>query len=247
MLTNILIGFGIGLAGSFHCIGMCGPLALSLPLHTASRTKRFFLITLYNLGRAGTYFLLGVLFGLLGNTFFLVGYQQVLSITIGILILFILLFGNILASRVLLFSRFYSHIKQMLARLLNSEKTTFSYFVIGLVNGLLPCGLVYLAIASAVATGSPLGGGLLMLAFGLGTIPLMFALMVAGRYVSLAVRQNMRKLVPVFVGLMACLMILRGLNLGIPYISPAFSKNDKGNAVQCHTPLDSTHITGNTK
>ncbi len=233
MLTNIIMGLGIGLAGSFHCIGMCGPLALSLPLNSNTRSGRMFSIALYNFGRAVTYFLMGILFGAIGSTLFLTGYQQVISISIGAVILFIVLFGNRLNAGIGFINRFHNRIKILLGRLLRQEKNVFSYFVIGLVNGLLPCGLVYLAIASAVATGSVLGGGVLMLAFGLGTIPLMFALMVAGRYVSLAVRQKMRRLVPVFVGIMACLMILRGLGLGIPHISPSFAQNEKKEVLGC--------------
>ena len=233
MFANILIGLGIGLAGSFHCIGMCGPLALSLPLNNDSRVGRILSISLYNFGRAVTYFLMGVLFGTIGSSLFLTGYQQAISIAIGVIILIILLFGNRLSTNLGFINRFHNKVKVLLGKLLRQEKNVLSYFVIGMVNGLLPCGLVYLAIASAVATGSALGGGLLMLAFGLGTIPLMFALMVAGRYVSLAVRQKMRRLVPVFVGIMACLMILRGLGLGIPYVSPGFAQNEKKEVMSC--------------
>lgn len=239
LVSQFIIGLGIGIAGSFHCVGMCGPLALSLPLNTNSNLLRTILITLYNLGRTFTYFLLGLLFGSIGNTFSLVGYQQLISIVIGVVILLLLIFGKILEPNTKLFSGFYNYVKRILGKLLTSDKNMFSYFLIGMVNGLLPCGLVYLAIASAVATGSVLGGGVLMLGFGLGTVPMLFILMLAGRYISLAIRQKMRQLVPVFVGLMAFLMILRGLNLGIPYISPAFSKTDKKEVIGCCT-TDST-------
>lgn len=233
MFSYIFLGLGIGLAGSFHCIGMCGPLALSLPLHETNRFKRILSISLYNLGRAFTYFLLGLFFGLIGNSVFLIGYQQILSVAIGVIILLIVLFGKRMSINIPLFNRFNQKVKLTLAKLLHGAKNTATYFFIGNVNGLLPCGLVYLAIASAVATGSVLGGGLLMMAFGLGTIPLMFGLMIAGRYVSLAVRQKMHQLVPVFVGIMACLLILRGLNLGIPYISPGFDKSKTEVDISC--------------
>lgn len=233
MFAHILLGLGIGLAGSFHCIGMCGPLALSLPLNYSNRFKRIAAISLYNLGRSLTYFSLGLLFGVIGSSVSLIGYQQALSIVLGSLILFAVVFGSKLSLHLPLVARVNQRIKTILSRLLLSEKKLHSYLLIGLVNGLLPCGLVYLAIASAIATGTVLGGGFLMLAFGFGTVPLMFGLMVAGRHISLAVRQNMRRLVPVFVGIMAGLMILRGLNLGIPYISPAFGKNAKQEVVGC--------------
>ena len=241
MFTNIIIGLGIGLAGSFHCIGMCGPLALSLPLNNESRAGRILSISLYNLGRAVTYFLMGLLFGAIGSSLFLTGYQQALTIIIGALILVVLLFGNRLSARVGILNKFHNRVKVLLGKLLRQEKNIFSYFVIGLINGLLPCGLVYFAIASAIATGSVLGGGVLMLAFGLGTIPLMFGMMVAGRYISVTVRQKMRKLVPVFVGVMACLMILRGLGLNIPMVSPGFSQNEKKEIKSCCSKEGSVH------
>lgn len=234
VLAPIIAGLGIGLVGSFHCLGMCGPLALALPLKTQNKFHKFLSIAAYNLGRVFTYFLLGLLFGIIGQSFALVGYQQALSVIVGIFILIILLFGNKMNASIPALQHFHNKIKLLLTQLLQKEKNIAAYFFIGNVNGLLPCGLVYLALASAVATGAALHGGLLMMAFGLGTIPLMFLLMIAGTYFSATVRQNMRKLVPVFVGLMACILILRGLNLGIPYISPKLSQTEKGAVVQCH-------------
>ncbi|MFV0604257.1 MAG: sulfite exporter TauE/SafE family protein [Niabella sp.] len=236
MISIIIIGLSIGLAGSFHCVGMCGPLALSLPLNNNNRTTRITAIVFYNLGRVFTYFLLGILFGAIGSSLFLTGYQQALSIVIGSIILLVVLFGNRFNARIRTIDRFHQKIKLILSNLLRQEKTVLNFSLIGMVNGLLPCGLVYLAIGSAIATGSVMGGGILMAAFGFGTIPLMFALMVAGRYVSAAVRQKMRKLVPVFVGMVACLMILRGLGLNIPYVSPQFTQNEKKEVMSCPTP-----------
>lgn len=232
MLTYILIGLGIGLAGSFHCIGMCGPLALALPAVHDKTHIRVLSILAYNLGRAITYGVLGAVFGLLGRSLFLVGYQQIISIVLGVAILLIVIFGNRFTSQIPILSRFHNYVKLVLSKLLRANKK-YNHLLIGMVNGFLPCGLVYLAIASAVATGNALHGSALMFAFGLGTIPLMFALMMAGHYVSVSVRQRIRKLVPYFVGIMACLMILRGLNLGIPYVSPAFEKTEKQEVKSC--------------
>lgn len=241
MLTQILTGLGIGLLGSFHCIGMCGPLAVSLPLNSQSKFHKFLSIAAYNFGRTATYFSLGLIFGAIGRSFFLVGYQQALSIAIGLLILVILFLGNRMSAKLPVINKIHQGIKKLLTRLLLTEKKLYSYFIIGIVNGLLPCGLVYLAIASAVATGSALGGGLLMLFFGLGTIPLMFLLMIAGNYFSAEIRYKMRKLVPVFVGVMACFLILRGLNLGIPYISPSLAKQQTMEVINCHEDGVDTH------
>jgi sulfite exporter TauE/SafE len=233
MITSFLIGLLIGAGGSFHCLGMCGPLALSLPLNHARPVQASLSILLYNVGRVTTYTLAGVLFGAVGHTMALTGYQQFLSAGIGVLILAVLFFGNRIKTRPGFLNRFHNQVKIRLGKLLQKEKKTGGFFVIGLVNGLLPCGLVYLAIASAVATGSLLEGGVLMAGFGLGTIPLMFVLMVAGKYISAVFRQKIRQWVPYLVGFMACLLILRGLGLGIPYVSPAFAQSGKQEVQSC--------------
>jgi len=124
-------------------------------------------------------------------------------------------------------------VQKALSKLFQSEKKVFSYLLIGMLNGFLPCGLVYLALASATATGSWLEGALLMLMFGMGTIPLMLSLSYFGQYLSLSLRKNMQKAVPFFIGVTAFLLILRGLNLGIPYVSPHIEQG-KTLKVKCH-------------
>jgi sulfite exporter TauE/SafE len=103
--------------------------------------------------------------------------------------------------------------------------TMRSLLLIGLLNGLLPCGLVYLGIAGALATGDILDGAMFMAAFGLGTIPAMLLVTSIRDYISIRFRERVRKVVPVFAGLMATMLILRGMGLGIPYISPAIENN----------------------
>ena len=93
----------------------------------------------------------------------------------------------------------------------------------GLLNGLLPCGLVYAALAGAAATGGPLGGALFMAAFGLGTIPAMLAVSLAGRLITAPWRARFQRAVPVAMAVLAVLFIVRGLSLGIPYLSPDLS------------------------
>ena len=108
-----------------------------------------------------------------------------------------------------------------------------SLFSIGLLNGLLPCGLIYLAITSSFITGTSLKGGLFMLFFGLGTLPMMLAAVFFGNYMNQQLRTRLRKSVPLFLFVMAALLILRGMGLGIPYISPAFAAHT-ADAVSCH-------------
>ena len=234
MFYAILAGLGIGLFGSFHCIGMCGPIALSLPIYGKSLPEKLLLIVLYNLGRAFTYAALGALFGYIGKQFFLFGYQQIFSISLGILLLLILVAHQYLPARIAILDSMLMRVKSTLARLLQSSQNSYSYFAIGLVNGLLPCGLVYLAIGSAMATGSLWAGTALMFMFGLGTFPLMISLMIFGRFISVSFRSQMRKLVPVFISLTALVIILRGMNLGIPYLSPQWQASEQIQQVKCH-------------
>jgi sulfite exporter TauE/SafE len=93
-------------------------------------------------------------------------------------------------------------------------------FLIGILNGFLPCGLVYVALAGAIASGDAISGAAVMILFGLGTIPAMFAASVFGKFINIGIRTKLRKAVPALAILLAAVFILRGLNLGIPYLSP---------------------------
>lgn len=225
-LIILMSGVSIGALGSFHCIGMCGPLAMTLPVHHLTSFRKSLAISLYNFGRATTYALLGVLFGIIGLTFSLFKVQQGLSIIAGSAILFILLFqqfGNPNSNRV---TQLTNVVKNKLSKYLTSDKTIGSYFNIGILNGLLPCGLVYVALAASFATGSIQNGALLMFGFGLGTFPAMAAMMFFGRFISLNIRKKINQATPYFVMAVAILLILRGLNLGIPYISPTIAHGE---------------------
>jgi len=234
MTIALLTGFSIGILGSFHCVGMCGPIALSLPVYDVVSWKKILFITLYNVGRVFAYAILGMLFGLLGLQFFISGYQQILSISLGLLILLLLFSSKISSYKLPLLNKFSSFIKKILGYLLKNEKKFYTYIAIGFLNGFLPCGLVYVAIAGAVAAGNILNSSLFMMAFGLGTFPIMFAVTILGKYISLQWRNSMRRAVPVFVGVMAVLLILRGLDLGIPYLSPEMKSTAKGTQSCCH-------------
>jgi len=220
ILLIIISGFSIGLLGSFHCVGMCGPLALSLPVQGFSNSYKSIAITLYNAGRSFSYFAIGIMFGIVGQSFSIFKLQQFLSIFAGVFILVVLLFNFYGKNKSQVLSRFTEIIKTKLGQLLKSDKTIGTYLSLGMVNGFLPCGLVYIAVASAMATGDFLKSGLLMFAFGLGTIPLMALTMVFGKYISLNFRRRLNKFTPYFITGVAVLLILRGSNLGVPYISP---------------------------
>ena len=222
----------LGVIGSLHCIGMCGPIALALPIAQMSRGGRLRGIFAYNFGRAATYSVLGAVSGLIGSALNWFGGQQALSITAGVIILIALFFG-LAGKRIPLpgwLSRTYAVLRSSIVRLF-SNKTTKGLLMIGLLNGLLPCGLVFAALAGAASTGSFLSGALFMFVFGLGTIPAMFSLSLAAVHITDSFRNKLRRAVPVFVVVMAVLLIVRGLGLGIPYVSPAV-ENEK--QVCCH-------------
>lgn len=231
----IVAAISLGFLGSFHCVGMCGPIALALPVGKAKGYQKIIKILSYNLGRILTYSLFGFIFGTIGKTVAIFGYQQWLSVSLGLLILVIVLLPNNLGSRIAnqKIFQFFNSIKNQLALLFQKEEKS-SLFFIGLLNGLLPCGLVYMAVAGAIATSGSLQGALFMACFGLGTAPAMIALPLVGNYISISFRNKIRKSIPIMMGFMAVLLILRGLNLGIPYVSPKLN-HSKTPLPTCHT------------
>lgn len=243
MIQLFFVAFSIGMLGSFHCVGMCGPLALSLPLSNHSFWAKFSGALLYNAGRIVTYSVFGLIFGLIGKTFALFGFQQWLSIILGLLILFFI----ILPKKVRVFKsnntaiRFFEKLRESLGKLF-TKKNNGSLFIIGLLNGLLPCGLVYMAVAGSVATADVLSSVLFMAFFGLGTLPIMWSIAFFGNYIGVGIRQKIRKAYPYMMALMACLLILRGMGLGIPYVSPKM--NVEKHVVQgcCSKPDESQVI-----
>lgn len=210
-----------GLLGSFHCIGMCGPIAFMLPIDKQKKVKAFFQILSYHFGRLFTYSLIGLLFGFLGKGFYFFGFQQQLSIIVGVSMILVIIFPKIF-KRINLsknISKIVFRVKNNLGKELK-KKGNDTFFTIGFLNGFLPCGLVYMAIFGALTTSNAFSGGLYMFLFGLGTIPLMTTVVYLGSFTKGNFRKNIQKAIPVFIVLIGSLFILRGLGLGIPYISP---------------------------
>lgn len=230
MWYQVVAGLGIGLAGSFHCVGMCGPLALSLPFRGNSFAERLSQIVQYNLGRAITYALLGMLAGAVGSTSQVLGFQKYLSIILGIAILLFLFLPKLFRRSSVYFQLpGYNRVQSAIGSRLRSQQRWYTFFGVGMLNGLLPCGLVYLAIAAAMATGAILPGAALMFFFGLGTFPLMMAFLAFGQSIPLNWRIRMRKAVPAFVFITAVLMIWRGYSVQAPS-----GATDTVNSVSCH-------------
>jgi len=228
----------MGLMGGFHCIGMCGPIALALPNGSGSRWQYFRGRLSYNLGRVATYTLMGLVFGVFGLSLNLAGLQQGISILSGLLILLLQFAPGNLSGKI---SRFFK-LPSLVSRIKKSfsfffqRKGTTALFSIGLLNGILPCGFVYLALAGSLTAGSIAGAGAYMALFGLGTLPIMLSLSLSGKMISFQFKNRIQKAVPYVATVIAVLFILRGLSLDIPYLSPGMH-HEKGGASEipvCH-------------
>lgn len=221
-MIDLYTALTIGLIGSFHCIGMCGPIAVALPLGTRGYWNRAWGALLYNFGRTATYGLLGALFGLLGKGMQLAGIQQGVSIAMGIVMIASVFFPVLFRGK-LDFNRMTLGFTGKLIRrfrTLFGNQAKSNLLLIGLLNGLLPCGLVYVAIAGAINTTDAALGVFYMIAFGLGTIPIMLSVSMLGNFIGAEVKRKMNKVIPVFIVVLGIIFILRGLSLGIPFISP---------------------------
>lgn len=220
MLFSALV---LGFMGSLHCIGMCGPIAFMLPLSHDKPAKKIGQLFLYHLGRIFSYAIMGVLFGFLGKELYVFGLQQKLTIGIGILMILAIIIPQRFLKTVRITQPLYrviGKLKQKLGKELK-KKTPDTFLTIGVLNGFLPCGLVYMAIFGAIGMASTGLGVLFMVLFGVGTIPLMTTVIYYSNFLKQGIKQRIRKLIPAFVVLIGVLFIIRGLGLGIPYVSPA--------------------------
>ncbi len=223
MVIQIIISaFILGFAGSFHCVGMCGPIALAVPNKGISEVGRWWSFVIYLFGKTITYTIAGLVFGLCGRQLIESGFQQLLSIFLGVILF-------VLAALMLLKNKAY-HNNPLQAFISNKLIPVFGKllknpnritpFLLGMVNGLLPCGLVYVGLLGATATGSIFSGALFMFCFGIGTMPVMFSfLALAGRF-SFSLRNKIKNATPYFIAFAGVMLILRGMNLGIPFLSP---------------------------
>ncbi|MBS1730032.1 MAG: sulfite exporter TauE/SafE family protein [Bacteroidetes bacterium] len=233
ILPVLLSALALGFLGSFHCIGMCGPLALSLPVSHLTGLKKIAGVLLYNLGRILVYALLGLLLGWIGMTFQFFGWQQFFSIALGIFLLLIFLM-HIMHQNIFQNNRILKNWNKLITQKLSNIYQKKSYrgiFLIGLLNGLLPCGLVYMAIAGALASAHILYSSLFMAAFGAGTLPAMMSVSLVGGLIPAKFRKYIKIISPYIIGVMGVILILRGLNLGIPFLSPVLQH--PATAIEC--------------
>lgn len=223
---ELYTAFFIGLAGSFHCIGMCGPIVIALPFANNGALNIIFSRLIYNFGRVISYMIIGALFGMIGNRLYLAGLQQGTTIVLGIVIIIALLLPQKLknkANNLPPVNILTNYIKIKFKKF-SENPTFFSMFIIGILNGFLPCGFVYMGAFGSLTTSGFTEGIIYMALFGLGTIPIMFATSMIGGVLNLNLRRRISKLIPVLAFFLAVIFILRGLELGIPFISPKLQK-----------------------
>lgn len=225
-----ITGLVMGLISSLHCIGMCGPIALAVPMSRSS--SRTLGMVFYNAGRVITYTTLGAVAGIAGTGFYRGGWSQLFSVVCGILIVLAVL-GATLLPRLGMVIWFGEKVQRLMHRFLKI-KGGLGVFLLGVANGLLPCGMVYLAVTMALSTSqSVFQGVLFMLFFGFGTIPALFIFSAFSTFLGVNFRNKIKKILPVITLTMGILLILRGLNIGIPFISP-FLPASPTETVICH-------------
>jgi sulfite exporter TauE/SafE len=237
MAPEIITAFFIGFFGSLHCIGMCGPIAIALPVPNSSNLSFVTGRLLYNIGRVVSYSILGGVFGLLGGRIALFVAQQFVSIALGGIVIIAVLLPQKHKNFFIQHSATQKIVQSIKSNIGNLfKKGTFSaMFLIGILNGFLPCGFVYIGLAGALASRDAISGAAVMILFGLGTVPAMFAASVLGKFINTGIRTKLRRATPYLAIVLALIFIMRGMNLGIPYLSPKLSaKNVNSAEVDCH-------------
>ena len=232
-MSNFPLAFILGLLGSLHCAVMCGPIMLSLPLEKTSYLKSAFQLLLYQFGRILIYTLLGICVGYIGSSFTVFTSQETLSFIIGVLlVVFTLLHfsGKYATSLGHFQAKLISPLGKLMGRLYGLP--LWGFFA-GMLNGLIPCGMVYLALATALNSASVKEAGTFMFLFGLGTCPLMLMVSLGGVYLKRYIKFNPNKLVPWFMLFIGTLFILRSANLGVPFLSPDHSHHVHGSGAVC--------------
>jgi uncharacterized protein len=233
MTDTLAIAFLMGVTGSLHCAGMCGAIMWAMPFYSFQGARKVMAFALYHVLRISAYAgMASLLFSF--HQLFRPGIQQIISVTLGIMLL-------IAGSLSFLPGRYSGNLSLPWAGFVKKQLSNFvgqphlgKIAVSGLLNGLLPCGLVYMALSASTALSSPAHVLCFMYAFGAGTVPVL-ALIVFLRNRAFFKWTGMRKLAPITVFFFGLLFVLRGLNLGIPYLSPKVeSSNGKIVHSCCH-------------
>jgi len=220
---NIISIITIAFLGSFgHCIGMCGGIIVAYSSTKIdkqwNKNTQALAHILYSLGRVLTYTTLGAIFGFLG------GVIMFNNLTNGLLLIFagmfMVLAGLSLSGKIkflTLIEHSFSSTSwySKLFRDLLKTKSLFSFFVLGMLNGLLPCGLVYFFAVTAASTASPFYGALVMFIFGVSTIPALFSL---GFFVGIYKNGNFRNMMMSLAALSVIIFGIFTIRNGYYYI-----------------------------
>jgi uncharacterized protein len=237
---DLLAAFTLGFLGSLHCIGMCGPLMLAVPGNAQSRWKFILERLLYHFGRSIMYAVMGAVVGLFGTSIFFAGVQQNVSLIVGTTLLLTILIPMGIKAELHKFSpltKLYTFVKTGFGVLLQ-KRGNLALFTMGLLNGLLPCGLVYTALIGATAVAQIERSAAFMVLFGIGTMPALIAVSLAGKMISVKFRPLITKAIPFFSLVVAVILILRGMNLGIPLVSPKVQQSHQQNATPVQKEMD---------
>lgn len=229
MIFHSIVAFVIGLQATLHCVGMCGPLALAAPIDRRTRSRALWGSLSYNIGRISTYIYLGFLLGLIGFSSILLEGVQIISELSGLIFISSAFFGSIETWGLLRpITTLIGQLNSGLFPRVKKVPNLFRPYIFGLLNGLLPCGMVYLALLYSFSSSNLFGSMLSMFFFGLGTLPVMFFIPLIGQEKLYAVfPKNAQKVLLVLLGF---LLILRGFGLGIPYLSPRIDKPSEPHA-----------------
>jgi hypothetical protein len=224
----------MGLFGSLHCVGMCGPLTLLLPNDQKKYPVFFTGRALYNIGRILTYASLGLLIGFIGQNTALFISKGVLSVWLGLIILI----GLFVSGRIITNNLFYNKLNKLTSKLKSAFRRNFdsnyftSQFIFGSINGLLPCGLVYAALAGSFIQLNAFYGAAFMAAFGLGTVPMMLSISLGSGWIKKRVGSQIKNVIPITYGLLGCWLIFRGIYTQ----NPDFHSGGIKVIVQCFVP-----------
>jgi len=228
--------FLIGLAGSVHCVGMCGPLALAIPGASKDKGFTFFLRTIaYQISRISGYGVLGLIVGFFSQGMQFTGVQPYFSLLSGILLLFLGFFGII--PEVNAFSKYpiIQHFQVKINRIIGTVMTNEHFstpFVLGFLNAMLPCGMIYIALGTGLSSGNMSEAALYLISFGLGTLPLMFMVSLSGQFLSLQMRRSWQKTIPIIFMISGIILIYKGMNIDLPV---DYNFWEWGLASQCET------------
>ncbi len=233
---NLTVAFLMGLTGSLHCAGMCGPIVLVMPFQHLKGFQKILGILAYHLGRISVYIMLGFLLFHFKNLFSF-QLQQYVSLCAGI-ILFLVGIFSLFPNKATHFALPWTDfIKKQLSKLIG-KATISNLLLTGIFNGLLPCGMVYMALSAAISTGNTsLNTMSLMAFFGLGTMPMLLTFTLLKNKTNFHKSTKLRRWTPIVITFFGLLFILRGLGLGIPYLSPKATSTPNGiQGVECHKP-----------